>query len=106
MPLQHWQILDQDLYKLRRYLLLRQLEESGDAKESAYVDSEGIPTIGVGFNLRYHWQRVAAKMGVDLTESFDNQYRVRIENIVNATYPNTQQGNAQLQAQLNLVMAR
>ena len=51
-------------YDEDRYTLLR---ESESYIETAYVDPKGIPTIGVGFNLRAHLDVVLEKMGFDLT---------------------------------------
>ena len=39
-------------YNALRYRVLVNVEETGDPKEDAYLDSKGIPTIGIGFNLR------------------------------------------------------
>jgi hypothetical protein len=40
-------------YNDSRYGFILGVEESGVPKLDAYVDSQGIPTIGVGFNLTY-----------------------------------------------------
>ena len=47
-----WNTLDGVSYGLQRWKLFVGLEESGNPKSTAYIDSKGIPTIGVGFNLR------------------------------------------------------
>lgn len=45
-------LLSTEQYKTLRYNILLNVEEGGDAKLSTYADSEGIPTIGIGFNLQ------------------------------------------------------
>ena len=44
--------LTQEQYNVALYQLLLMLEESGTPKTDAYTDGKGIPTIGVGINLR------------------------------------------------------
>jgi GH24 family phage-related lysozyme (muramidase) len=39
-------------YNSLRFTILKAVEESNDLKEQAYLDSKGIPTIGLGMNLR------------------------------------------------------
>ena len=39
----------QDAYNKLRFNFICNLEENGTPKDSAYSDSKGIPTIGVGF---------------------------------------------------------
>lgn len=65
--------LSETEYGDRRFDLLVDFEENGDLKELPYVDSEGIPTIGVGFNLRVAAVRdeVPEALGFDL--NCDNQ---------------------------------
>ena len=42
---------NEKLYKKERARMMIQIEESGAPKLEAYVDSEGLPTIGIGMNL-------------------------------------------------------
>lgn len=44
--------LSEDSYFSQRYSLLKNVEEGGVPKLISYVDSKGIPTIGIGMNLR------------------------------------------------------
>jgi rRNA maturation protein Rpf1 len=39
-------------YKNLRYRVLVSVEETGNPKSTTYLDSKGIPTIGIGFNLK------------------------------------------------------
>jgi hypothetical protein len=47
MSLQHWQYLSEELYKLRRYELLKQLEDNGDPKVAPSVNCRGIATLSI-----------------------------------------------------------
>lgn len=44
--------LDATQYAKLRYAFVKQVEESGAVSLSAYVDTKGIPTMGLGFNLQ------------------------------------------------------
>ncbi len=45
-------LLNQSIYEAERFTLLKNVEESGQVELRPYVDSVGIATIGVGFNLK------------------------------------------------------
>jgi hypothetical protein len=47
-----WNILTDAAYKQKRLDILTRIEEGGVPKLNVYVDGKGIPTIGIGFNLR------------------------------------------------------
>jgi hypothetical protein len=47
-----WHSLDQGTYEDNRFNFILTVEESGTPKTTPYIDSAGIPTIGIGFNLR------------------------------------------------------
>ncbi|MGH9931129.1 MAG: hypothetical protein ACREA9_18120, partial [Pyrinomonadaceae bacterium] len=90
-------------YRDLRYLLIKQVEEGGSVSLAAYLDSKEIPTIGLGFNLRQHWKRIAAKFGVDPSIAADVQYFNRIKAIVEHNY--TAADAQKLRDDLNKVMA-
>lgn len=46
-----WKVLSLKDYEALRYNLLVNVEENGDPKEIPYIDSKGIATIGIGFNI-------------------------------------------------------
>ena len=52
-------------YTEQRYDFLRQVE---GYESAAYVDSAGIPTIGVGFNLRAHQNLLLQTLGFDIRD--------------------------------------
>ncbi|MGH8533335.1 MAG: hypothetical protein ACREV1_11595, partial [Gammaproteobacteria bacterium] len=51
-------------YSARRFALLKELEK---LRKDAYVETQGIPTIGIGFYLRAHTDLILEALGFDLT---------------------------------------
>ncbi len=101
-------------YSQELYNFLRQEGIEG-YRPAAYVDSKGIQTIGVGYNLREksNLDLVLQTFGFDAAETqltgdallAERDYIVRIREIVNrTTYPPTKAGTDQLQADLNAIM--
>ncbi len=94
-------------YKDLRYRVLVNVEETGNPKSIAYLDSKGIPTIGIGFNLRVENVRNAVldRFGFDVNApagTVEKQYLDEIKSLVNASYANKDA----LCAKLNEVMSR
>lgn len=108
--------IKKDDYESQQYILIRNIEESGVEKVSAYLDSNGIPTIGVGMNLRTHYKIIAEKIlsNYSLTdseqkESFINDIKIEVDK----SYPIPKEGgptqsevNAQVQKNLDDVMVK
>ncbi|WP_310599361.1 calcium-binding protein, partial [Desulfobulbus sp.] len=98
--------LETNAYKALRYQVLVNVEESGDPSETPYRDSKGIPTIGIGFNLRTRSVRIEVlrELGLMVTDPSpaERQYLNEIEAIVNTNYAS----NAALRTALNNVMSR
>ena len=61
--------LSQQSYQDFRYELLAQLE---DEDPTPYLDTDLIPTISIGVNLRVHMDAVLSILGID-TSSLDDQ---------------------------------
>ena len=102
-----YRLLSTDDYKALRYQVLLNVEETCDPKEDAYLDSKGIPTIGIGFNLRERLVRkvVLKELGFITDEDAslqEKQYIKEIEGIINAKHAN----DAILRTKLNEVMGR
>ncbi len=57
-------IFAQDQYNKALYQLLLMLEESGTVKIEAYTDGKGIPSVGVGINIRERARRENIKCRV------------------------------------------
>lgn len=55
-------------YQALRYDILLNVEENGNPKFLPYTDSEGIATIGIGFNLQ---DRNARRVVLETTFGFD-----------------------------------
>ncbi|MCI0559763.1 MAG: hypothetical protein MN733_14835, partial [Nitrososphaera sp.] len=92
-------------YRVARYALISRVEESGDPKELPYADSDGIPTIGIGFNLRVKSvvDAVLDALGFDRADPAEQGYIDEIKSIASRNYKNM---NSQLQHDLNDVMLR
>ena len=92
-------------YNDLRFNLLLNLEESRDPKELPYADSVGIPTIGVGFNIKIKDVRnvILNQLGIDpLTKNLSEQkYISRIISIVDKKWTNNTSG---LKSALDKVM--
>ncbi|HWR76233.1 MAG TPA: hypothetical protein VN283_03355 [Thiobacillus sp.] len=98
--------LTQSAYDALRYQTLLNVEETGDPKEIAYLDSKGIPTIGIGFNLRSGNVRdaVLTKFGIKVNAAQgtpERQYIDQIKSILNTSYANAADLNAALNAVMN-----
>ena len=97
--------LDVAAYNALRYAFIKQVEESGNVSLTAYVDTKGIPTIGLGLNLRTNLNAVMAAFEISSTSAADATYRARLLNVVTTSYPDTTAGEQQLRNDLNAVMA-
>lgn len=91
-------------YDEMRYRFIKQVEESGSVSLAPYIDDKGIPTLGLGFNLQVHLDRIMGKFGIDLSNPAEAKYIGRIRAIVGSTYADTAQEEAKLQANLDKVM--
>jgi len=94
-------------YENQRYEFLLLLEESGVPKLEAYADSKGIPTIGVGFNLRDTANQDAIFGALNLT----GPLRIALGSVFRGQYPRQpgetqEQVNMRLRADINAEMAR
>jgi Ca2+-binding RTX toxin-like protein/GH24 family phage-related lysozyme (muramidase) len=92
-------------YNSYRYLFIKQVEEGGSVSTAAYIDSKGIPTIGLGFNLRVNQEQILNGLGIDFGAPAEQPYVTRIKAIVSSTYPDTTAAEAVLQIALDAVMA-
>lgn len=103
--------LDKTSYNDLRLQILAKVEENQGLSTKVYLDSKGIPTIGIGMNLRSQKPKDAVFEAIlgdrasagNLTE--EDKYRNRIIAILKNLYPQTPVGEAQLQSDLNAVMA-
>ncbi len=99
-------------YQALRLDLLSRVEESGVLSQKPYLDSKGIPTIGVGMNLQSESTRrivldtIFGIIELSGDESAESLYRTEIASVVSQTYPKTKAGKELLQSNLNAVMAR
>lgn len=98
--------LTQSAYDALRYQVLLNVEETGDPKEVAYLDSKNIPTIGIGFNLRSENVRnaVLTKFGININAAQgtpERQYFDQIKSILNTSYASAADLNAALNAVMN-----
>ncbi|UZJ43656.1 hypothetical protein OOT55_13455 [Marinimicrobium sp. C6131] len=82
--------LSETEYSDRRFNILVDVEENGDAKELPYVDSQGIPTIGVGFDLTVGSVRdeVLKAFGFDVNSEneHEQEYLQQIETALSQRY--------------------
>lgn len=98
-------------YVTARRAHLRQVE---GVVHFAYVDSQGIPTIGVGFNLRDHGLLVLQTLGFDVSNTTltgaalvaENEYIQEALAIFSRKYPADNSANNQAFADLNAMLAR
>lgn len=104
-----WWTQTQASYQTDIFDFVANVEENGDLKEKAYLDSDGIPTIGVGFNLRVSSvfdeviERIFYPSGVPPSPiTADQQYINNISSLVSQTWSN----NSSLQSALDGVMAQ
>lgn len=98
--------LAQSAYDALRYQVLLNVEETGDPKEATYLDSKGIPTIGIGFNLRSGnvLNAVLKKFGFNINSakgSPEYQYIDQIKSILNSGYASAADLNTALNAVMN-----
>jgi Ca2+-binding RTX toxin-like protein/GH24 family phage-related lysozyme (muramidase) len=103
----NYSLLSNESYAALRYQLLLNVEETGNPKPTPYLDSKGIPTVGIGFNLRSAnvLDAVLSAFGfnVDAPQgSTEYNYKEEIKAIVNASHAS----NSELDTQLNEVMNR
>jgi Ca2+-binding RTX toxin-like protein len=104
----NYNLLSDESYAALRYQLLLNVEETGNPKPTPYLDSKGIPTVGIGFNLRSAnvLEAVLAAFGfnidVNTQSAIESGYIEEIKSIVNASHAS----NLELDTQLNDVMYR
>ncbi|WP_031435808.1 calcium-binding protein [Methylobacter tundripaludum] len=103
----NYNLLSDGSYAALRYQLLLNVEETGNPKPTPYLDSKGIPTVGIGFNLRSAnvLNEVLSAFGfnVDAPQgSTEYNYKEEIKSIVNASHAS----NSELDTLLNDVMYR
>lgn len=96
--------LSQTQYNLALYQILLMLEESGTPKTEAYTDDKGIPTIGVGINLRTGHIAPVLQYAFNIV---DPGLTAKLQTVVNRTWaPNLHGAAAKpLNDQLNRVMS-
>ena len=94
----NFNILDQSSYEALRFNLISQVEEGGNLRLEPYLDLVGIPTVGIGMNLRNNkvFEEVMKTFGVEVEEA----YYGAIKNIISSTHTS----KTQLQDALNEVM--
>jgi GH24 family phage-related lysozyme (muramidase) len=103
--------LDKTSYNDLRLQILAKVEENQGLSTKAYLDSKGIPTIGIGMNLRSEKPKEAVFEAIlGNKESAGDQdaeqiYRNRLTIIFKNSYPQTTAGKANLQSDLNKVMS-
>ena len=103
-----YRTLNTEAYADLRYQVLLNVEETGDPKETAYLDSKGIPTIGIGFNLKANMDAVLRGFKILPSDpktplsAVEQAYRDEFQAIVNASHAS----NVALNAALNEVMSR
>lgn len=84
-------------YANRARFVSAYFEESGNIRQTLYADSVGIPTIGIGFNLRVtnSLNEVLETFGFDLVSSAaDRGYRDRLATVFAANTPSSWQSLA------------
>ena len=83
-------------YSDRRKYVELYFEQSGNPAFSIYADSEGIPTIGIGFNLRDPnvLDEVLTRFLFVLTDPSDDSYKDRLVAVFAADTPATWQADA------------
>ncbi|MBP7528661.1 MAG: hypothetical protein KA801_12085 [Syntrophorhabdaceae bacterium] len=84
--------LNAQTYYNQRFELLKKVE---GVVLTAYVDSKGIPTIGIGFNLRTHLNVVLSQFGVNVGSLSESDAKIvnDIRKAVQKTYPYGPEGN-------------
>lgn len=96
-----WHLIsDEASYKSQRKALLIKLEcKNGKINQTAYLDGAGIPTIGIGFNLRV----LIADVGkVVFGKNWTSTLKTNLLAVVNKTYTS----DAALQTELNKELAK
>lgn len=100
------QNLNQNDYESLRFELINQLEASNnlDTLLRPIIDDRGIPTIGIGLNLRNQASRniVFNVLGINPNNSNDAQFSIQLINVINQIWLDGQE--AQLRAALDNVM--
>lgn len=89
--------LSQSDYAARARFVSAYFEESGNIRQTIYADSVGVPTIGIGFNLRVtnSLNEVLETFGFDLVSSTaDRGYRDRLAAVFAANTPSSWQSQA------------
>jgi hypothetical protein len=100
----NWTPLSQSAYDAQLFQIIVNAEESGKPNPLVYLDSKGIPTIGIGFNLRDDTIRnkVADSILGTSNPSQDFIYRNMIRDEVAKTWASP----TALQNSLNAIMAQ
>ena len=95
--------LSSSQYSNLKFSILSKVEENSDPKERIYFDSKGIPSIGIGMNLRVgnvFDEIIIETFGVEKSGT-DKKYYDEINSIIKSTsYSNA----SQMQAALDQVM--
>jgi len=99
--------ISQSDYEALLYNILIATEESGNPKFLPYADSEGIATIGVGFNLQDRGARraVLESFGFNLFDPVDQAYESQIIDVVSELYGNDPTSLSLLRSRLDNIMA-
>jgi len=105
-------INDRNMYEQDRFNFIKHAEGS---ESLPYIDTKGIPTIGIGFNMRTNniKNRIFDIFGINpIAASLTSEgkarelsYRNEIVNILDTSYPKNLTGNALIQANQNLQAA-
>lgn len=107
MTIQYHQLSEAD-YRTKRYNTLLQLEEGGVVSLTAYRDSAGYPTIGVGFKIDSNWGAILTTMGFDMSAPEGSAERTYIK-LIEALIPTDSKFTASqmetLKSQLDTLMA-
>lgn len=83
MALSSYGTLGQTAYENLRFEVIKDVEGS---LLVPYLDSEEIPTIGIGFNLTVHRDLIYESMGLVPDEKNDNTYISQLDTIIEAAY--------------------
>ncbi|MFM6632449.1 MAG: VWA domain-containing protein, partial [Microcystis panniformis] len=102
------QNLTNDNYERLRFELINQLETSNveDTLLNPIIDTEGIPTLGVGLNLRSVASRniIFNIFGINPANPSDSGYSTQLIGIINQNWNDTPQQEQQLRQALNNIM--
>ena len=84
--LQPRKVYDQTQYDERLYEFIRARESSGQPQPKVYLDSKGLPTIGVGYLINgKDWQSDFRKAGVNLSDKQMQDFKTLLKNLSSTT---------------------